>query len=63
MEKPTIQTGRPFIGMHFKCCNVYSRIYLNTAGTAFVGWCPHCAAKTEVRVSPAGSKTKFFSAD
>jgi len=59
------QTGkkRPFIGMHFKCCNVYSRIYLNREGTAFVGWCPRCAAKVQVKVSPTGSRTKFFEAD
>jgi len=54
---------RPFIGIHFKCCNVYNRIYLNKAGTAFVGWCPKCAAKAEIRVSPTGSKSRFFLAD
>jgi hypothetical protein len=54
---------RPFIGMHFKCCHVYSRIYLNKTGTAFVGWCPKCAVKAEVRVSPTGSKDPFFTAE
>lgn len=54
--------GRPFLGMHFKCCNVYARLYLNKKGTAFVGWCPRCAAKAEVRVSPTGSKSRFFTA-
>lgn len=54
---------RPFIGMHFKCCNVYSRIYLNREATAFVGWCPKCAAKAEVKVSPTGSKNRFFEAN
>jgi hypothetical protein len=54
---------RPFIGMHFKCCNVYSRIYLNREGTAFVGWCPRCAAKSVVKVSPTGSKSRFFTAE
>jgi hypothetical protein len=54
---------RPFIGMHFKCCNVYSRIYLNHSKTAFVGWCPRCAVKAEVRVSPNGTKTRFFKAE
>jgi hypothetical protein len=54
---------RPFIGMHFKCCNVYIRIYLNKAETAFVGWCPKCGRKAEVRVSPTGSKSRVFEAD
>lgn len=60
-EQP--EQKRPFIGIHFKCCNVYSRIYLNREQTAFVGWCPRCAAKAEVKVSPTGSKTKFFEAN
>jgi len=54
---------RPFVGMHFTCCNVYSRLYLNKTGTAFVGWCPRCARKAEVRVSTSGSKSRFFQAD
>ena len=54
--------SRPFLGMHFRCCNVYARIYLNKAGTAFVGWCPRCANKVEVKVSPQGSDSRFFSA-
>ncbi|MBU8934869.1 MAG: hypothetical protein KOO62_12850 [candidate division Zixibacteria bacterium] len=53
---------RPFIGMYFKCCRVYSRIYLNKGGNAFVGWCPKCTAKTSVRVSPTGSNDRIFTA-
>jgi|GEM_PF-337723 len=53
---------RPFLGMHFKCCKLYSRIYLNKKQTAFVGWCPKCASKVEVRVSPTGSDSQFFTA-
>lgn len=63
MDKNEETSSRPFIGMHFKCCNVYARVYLNAGGTAFVGWCPRCATRAEVRVSPTGSKTKFFTAD
>ncbi|MDX9856746.1 MAG: hypothetical protein RBT76_03040 [candidate division Zixibacteria bacterium] len=64
-EKPAhIRAGRPFIGMHFKCCNVYTRLYLNKAGTAFVGYCPRCGRKkAEVKVSPAGSTSRFFGAE
>ncbi len=53
---------RPFIGMHFKCCNVYSRVYINRKGTAFTGWCPKCARKVEVRISPDGTDERFFEA-
>ena len=55
--------GRRYIGVRFDCCGVYQRIYVNRAGTAYVGWCPKCAVKAEVKVSPTGSKTRFFTAD
>lgn len=51
---------RPFVGIYFTCCRVYARIFLNKQGTAFVGWCPRCAAKVEMKVSPTGSPDKFF---
>jgi hypothetical protein len=54
--------GRPWIAVRFECCRVYLRIYLNRARTAFVGWCPKCKAKLEVRVDPDGSRQRFFSA-
>jgi len=62
MENKPTGTPRPFIGMMFKCCKVYSRIYLNRKRTAFVGWCPKCAEKVEVKVSPDGTDSSFFSA-
>ena len=62
-DKTEKRKPKPFVGIFFKCCKVYSRIYLNTKGTAFVGWCPKCAAKAEVKVSPQGSDTSFFTAE
>lgn len=62
MEEDSQKT-RPHIGILFKCCHIYSRIYLNKRGNAFVGWCPKCAARLEVKVSPTGSKQKFFAAE
>lgn len=55
-------SGRPHRGVHFTCCNVYARIYLNVKGDAFVGWCPHCARRLELRVEPGGSTDQFFQA-
>ena len=51
---------REFIGILFKCCNVYSRIYINKNKTAFSGYCPKCGKKAEVKISPMGSKSRFF---
>ncbi len=29
-----------FLGVHFACCNVYARVYVNRAGSHYVGYCP-----------------------
>ncbi len=54
---------RPYLGMHFKCCNAYCRIYLNREGTAFRGHCPKCAQPVSIKVSSSGSSEKFWSAE
>lgn len=54
---------RPFLGVHFKCCSVYARIYLNAKGTAYVGWCPRCAKQVQIKVGPGGTKDRFFVAE
>lgn len=54
---------RPYIGVHFKCCHVYYRIYLNRSGNAYEGGCPKCGARIRVRVAPGGSKSRFWTAD
>lgn len=52
--------GREFIGIFWECCKVYSRVYLNSRRSAFVGWCPKCARRVQVDVSPTGSRSRFF---
>jgi hypothetical protein len=56
---------RPFIGVTFRCCNVYSRIYLNNDGTAYEGICPKCYRKKVVIevVEKGGSDSKFYVAE
>ena len=54
------QEPRPYIGIIFKCCKVYSRIHLNVQKTAFVGWCPKCARPVSFKASPHGSPDRFF---
>jgi len=56
------RTERPSVGVHFKCCNVYSKIYANHASTAYTGHCPRCAALIEIPiVKEGGSSSQFFS--
>ncbi|GMV92685.1 MAG: hypothetical protein AMXMBFR82_24630 [Candidatus Hydrogenedentota bacterium] len=64
MQKPAPNrpTPKPFIGIHFECCGVYARIYLNKKGDAYAGHCPKCAAPIRVKAAPGGSKNRFWSA-
>ncbi len=53
---------RPYIGITFRCCNVYARVYPNREGTAYEGTCPRCYRR-RVRipiVRHGGSKERFF---
>lgn len=61
MVKKT-KKGRPFLGVLFKCCNIYNRIYLNKEKTAFVGWCPKCGKMSKIKVSKNGVSDRFFTA-
>ncbi|MGC4006881.1 MAG: hypothetical protein QM811_28655 [Pirellulales bacterium] len=53
---------RKFVGIHFVCCDVYSRVYINAARTAYAGHCPRCMKKIEVKIGPGGSDSRFFTA-
>ncbi len=62
-DRPAERKPKPFIGVKFDCCNVYMRIRLNRVGTAFVGWCPRCTKRVEVKVAKSGSSNPFFIAN
>jgi hypothetical protein len=53
---------KPFLGIMFECCSIYSRIYKNKEGTAYVGHCPKCAKRLVVRIGPGGTDHRFFRA-
>lgn len=53
-------SSRRFVGVHFACCDVYSRIYVNQDKTAYVGNCPKCAKRVRLRIGPGGTDARFF---
>ena len=61
-EPANESTGRPFVGMHFACCGVYARLYINRAGTGYEGHCPRCGRPARVLIGPNGSDSRFFTA-
>ncbi len=61
-EVPQALVGRPFIGVHYRCCGVYSRVYINRRGTAYEGRCPKCARSIRIKIDPRGTDCRFFEA-
>jgi hypothetical protein len=51
-----------FLSIHFRCCNVYARIYKNAAGTAYSGHCPKCQCRAQIGISADGSSSRMFEA-
>ncbi len=60
MVKTRSRQPRPYIGVRFSCCHVYTRIYKNRQGTAYEGRCPHCLRPVRVKVGAGGTDTRFF---
>jgi hypothetical protein len=55
--------ARRWVGIHFDCCSVYTRVYRNAEGTAYHGACPRCGRPVTLRVGPDGTDARFFVAE
>jgi hypothetical protein len=54
---------RPWVGIRFDCCGVYTRIYRNPEATAYAGQCPRCGKKVRLKVGDGGTDSRFFVAE
>jgi len=53
--------GKPFLGVLFRCCSVYSRLYMHRDGRAYNGRCPKCMHPVRVAIDAAnGVETRFL---
>ncbi len=54
--------SRPWLSVMWECCQTYSRVYRNRAGTAYVGHCPRCGKRIQVKIGPGGTSHRLFKA-
>ena len=54
--------SRPWLAVHWRCCNAYSRIYRDRSGAHYQGACPHCRRWVTARIGPDGTPARFFEA-
>ena len=54
--------GRKWLGVMYKCCGVYGRMYQDEAGARYSGRCPRCLAEVSAKVGEGGTSRRFFEA-
>jgi len=52
---------RPFIGLRWECCGLYTRVYRHLDGTHYPGRCPGCSKSVRIEVGSGGTSSRFFS--
>ncbi len=62
-SRPGERESRPYIGVYFRCCGVYQRIYRRPDQDRYFGYCPRCMRPLTVRVSPDGTEERIFEAE
>lgn len=59
---PPPPPARAFLGVWFRCCHVYGRMYKSADGRAYSGRCPKCGTEVGAKVGQGGTSRRFFEA-
>lgn len=54
--------SKAWLGIWFRCCHTYGRLYKNASGRMYAGRCPKCGSEASVRVGSGGSSRRLFEA-
>ncbi len=67
MEKKEVfqrkEEKKKFISIYWKCCHVFSRMYRNSSGTGYDGFCPKCHVFLHVPIGKDGIHQRTFIAE
>ena len=53
-------TPRPYLSVHFTCCNIYLRIYRTPDNKSYKGHCPRCNKQVTFTVAATGTSSRIF---
>lgn len=62
-ESEASASTKRWLGVFFRCCHVYGRMYRREAESRYVGHCPRCLAEVSARVGEGGTSRRFFFAE
>jgi hypothetical protein len=51
---------RPFLSIHFACCNIYLRLYRAPGAAEYAGRCPRCGKSVKFPVGEGGTTARTF---
>lgn len=60
---PSAPATRNWLGVFFKCCHVYGRMYRLPGAPRYSGRCPRCMSEVSAVVGEGGTSQRIFVAE
>jgi hypothetical protein len=59
-QPDTDPAGRPWLGIFFRCANLYTRAYRSADASGYLARCPRCGKTMTFTVGPGGTARRRF---